>query len=455
MMGGDLGPTYPTFENVETLYSQIRTILTEEEQVTASQWNRAIQLLQQFGTQWNLTEVRLANLKNSEDDRDFRIYICIDAIRTFVVGLSHFLRFKRPGYVLPKEIRNFIFDMQELEERGKNAEGIGSGFYKMPDGCSLYTGGALTTKRATEFSQSVQDIFNLLSVSRKYKIIGSGALQEIKYSADYDLNEVFKDEISDKKSALDRLYKVFRDKFVEAKDDPDVWITDFKCGEDSDGEPLRWSYEDMMRGYKRMANGRLIPFQDCILMKATLKLDVIAIVDGRFVEFSDNYFIKLDKDANFFPHDLERDHLLNSIKHDYSFQMFSAGNLFKGLKRAFAYYKLEGESKNDDKIQKLLEFFNSETGLMYKIRSELKTIQMVLEQTFRKPKIEQIHTNIRLILEQLHGQSAVSKLLSSALMQRTPKSISQYLEKASEILYSDINKSTTAFVSQNKNLLLI
>jgi hypothetical protein len=135
--------------------------------------------------------------------------------------------------------------------------------------------------------------------------------------------------------------------------------------------------------------------------------------------------------------------------------MFSAGNFFKGLKRAFAYYKLEGEGKNDSKIQKLLEFFNSETGLLYKIRSEIKTIQMVLEQTFRKPKIEQIHTNIRLILEQLHGQSAVSKLLSSALMQRTPKSISQYLEKASEILYSDINKSTTAFVSQNKNLLLI
>jgi hypothetical protein len=461
MMGGDLGPTYPTFENVETLYSQIRNILTEDVRVSQSQRLRAMQLLSDFGDQWTLSEARLANLENSPDDRDFRIWYCINAIKTFLIGLPHFLRFIRPGYILPKEIKNFVLDMQELEdesdpeELGKKAEGIGSGIYKMPDGCSLYTGGALTTKRATEFSQSVQDIFNLLSVSRKYKIIGSGALQEIKYSADYDLNEVFKDEISDKKSALDRLYKVFRDKFIEAKEDPDVWITDFKCGEDSDGEPLRWSYEDMMRGYKRMTNGRLISFQECILMKATLKLDVIAIVDGRFVEFSDNYFIKLDKDANFFPHDLERDHLLNSIKHDYSFQMFSAGNFFKGLKRAFAYYKLEGEGKNDSKIQKLLEFFNSETGLLYKIRSELKTIQMVLEQTFRKPKIDQIHTNIRLILEQLHGQSAVSKLLSSALMQRTPKSISQYLEKASEILYSDINKSTTAFVSQNKNLLLI
>jgi hypothetical protein len=332
---------------------------------------------------------------------------------------------------------------------------LGAGFYRLPNGCSLYTGGALTKKRVSEFSQNVQDIFNLMSVSRKYKIIGSGALQEIKYSADYDLNELFKDEISDKKSALDRLYKVFRDKFIEAKENPDVWITDFKCGEDSNGEPLRWSYEDMMRGYKRMADGRLIPFQECILMKATLKLDMIALIEGRFVEFSDNYFIKLDKDANFFPHDMEKDHLLNSIKHDYHFQMFSARNYFKALKRAFAYYKLEAEGKNEDKLDRLTAFFNTETGLLYKIRSELKTIQAVLEQTFRKVKLEQIHGNIQLIIAQLRGQSEIASLLQSALKQRTPKSISQYLEKASEILFSDINKSTLGFVSQNKNLLLV
>jgi hypothetical protein len=93
--------------------------------------------------------------------------------------------------------------------------------------------------------------------------------------------------------------------------------------------------------------------------------------------------------------------------------------------------------------------------LLYKIRSELKTIQAVLEQTFRKVKLEQIHGNIQLIIAQLRGQSEIASLLQSALKQRTPKSISQYLEKASEILFSDINKSTLGFVSQNKNLLLV
>jgi len=332
---------------------------------------------------------------------------------------------------------------------------IGGGLYHLKDGCTLYTGGALTSKRVTEFSQSVQDIFNLLSVSRKYKIIGSGGLKEIKYSADYDLNEIFKDEISDKSSTLNRLYKLFREKFITAKEDPNVWITDFKCGEDSDGEPLRWSYQDMMRGTKRMADGRIVTFQECLLMKSTLKLDMIAFIEGRFLDFSDNYFLKIGNDSNFFPHDIETGHLLNSIKHDYSFLMFSARNYFKALKRAFSYYKLEGEGKNETKIDRLLAFFNSETGMLYKITSEIKTIQLILEQDFRKPVLDQVRQNIQLIIEQLTGRANVRSILDHAIKQRTPKSISQYLEKANEILNKDINDSTLSFVSKNKNLLLV
>jgi hypothetical protein len=455
MMGGDLGPTYPKEEDLDEIYRQMRNILIQDITPSTADFQRAMDLLVAFEAQWNIP-------LNSE-----RRHLYIFDDRTLGFALLSLRKLVEDGeedlegdvdFVPPIKLSDLMWRyVDELEEEYGEGPQLMNGFgiYKMKNGCSLYTGGALTTKRASEFAQNVQDVFNLLSISRKYKVIGSGALQEIKYSADYDLNELFKDEISDKKSALDRLYKVFKDKFIDAKENQDTWITDLKCGEDSDGEPLRWSYEDMMRGYKRMANGRLIPFQDCLLMKSTLKLDIIALVEGRFVEFSDNYFIKLDKDANFFPHDMEKGHLLNSIKHDYSFQMFSAGNIFKALKRAFAYYKLEAEGKNESKLDRLLTFFNSETGLLYKIQSELETIQAVLEQTFRKPKLEQIHTNLKLVLEQLRGQPTLRSLIENAMKQRTPKSISQYLEKASDVLFDEINKSSLRFVSQNKNLLLV
>jgi hypothetical protein len=318
----------------------------------------------------------------------------------------------------------------------------------------MFSGGALTTKRIAEFSKKVQDVFNLMSISRKYKIVGSGALQDIKYIADYDLNEVFKDEISDKKSLLDEIYKVFRTKFIQAKTDPNLYITDFKCGEDSDGEPLRWSYEDIIRSYKRLADGRIIHFKDCILMKATMKLDIIAYIDGYLVEFSDNYFLKLGDDANFFPHDVQTDHILNSLKHDYAFNMQSADNPFKALKRAFSYWRLKGEGKNEDKIDRLTDFFNSETGLLYKLRSNLGTIETLLDQDFKKPKMEQIRTNLGRILELLRGQPSARKLIETAMEKKTASEIKPYLEKAKEILQSYINTSTKEFVSKNKNLLI-
>jgi hypothetical protein len=43
-------------------------------------------------------------------------------------------------------------------------------------------------------------------------------------------------------------------------------ITDFKLGENSKGEPLRWTYEEI----KRRENNR-IPFEDALKQKLLLK----------------------------------------------------------------------------------------------------------------------------------------------------------------------------------------
>jgi hypothetical protein len=337
------------------------------------------------------------------------------------------------------------------------AKAEGAGFYKMENGCSLYTGGALSKKRITSFANSVQSVFNLLSISRKYKIVGSAALNEIKYSADYDLNEFFKEDISDKGEILNRLYKVFRDKFKVAAADPNIYITDFKCGEDSDGEPLRWSYADMMRGTKTLENGRTVSFQECLLMKASLKLDMVVVIDDRFVEFSDNYFLKLGEESNYFPHDISQDHVLNGLKHDYYFNIQSSGNLMKALKRLFSYLRLENEGKNEAKLDKLVEFFNSETGLLYKINSEIKTIITIIDNTFRVAPRNQVRENLSLILPELRGNATapIRARLTAAMAAKTKTQLRQYLADASSEIEKIVNESTADFISKNKNLIVL
>ena len=58
------------------------------------------------------------------------------------------------------------------------------------------------------------------------------ALQGILYNADYDLNEM--DQIKGQ-GAFDKVYEIFKHKFQLAKSNPNIYITDFKCGVDSHG----------------------------------------------------------------------------------------------------------------------------------------------------------------------------------------------------------------------------
>ena len=313
-------------------------------------------------------------------------------------------------------------------------------------------------KRLEDFSKKVRDVFNLLTISRSYNVIGSGSLKNVKYNADYDLNEIFKESgLLSKEKLLDKITALFQKKFEEAEKDPNYYIVDFKCGMDEDGEPLRWNKTDIAKGYKIEPSGRKISFQECILMKTTMKLDVIANIDGVFTEFSDNYYIKLGDDANFFPHDLTREHLLNSIKHSYDEYYYASRNYMKALKRCFAYYLMDGEDKHLGKLKALLTFFNSSAGLLYKLKSEVDTILLLMENTFRKPPEDELKRNIKIILKGVASTDeakSAEKYLSLASSANSATKMRDNLEKSKSILDEVINKKSLDFISKNKNVLL-
>lgn len=310
-------------------------------------------------------------------------------------------------------------------------------------------------KELADFSKKIKEVFNLLTISRKYRVVGSASLKNIRYVADYDLNELYQ-KTFDTKNALDIIYQMFKDKFEEAEKDPHTFITDLKCGLDDNGEPLRWNKEDIKKGYKISSeDGRKITFQDCILRRATFKMDVIQLIDGVFTEFSDNYYIKLGDESNFDPHEAEPEHLLNNLKKSYDEYFYSYQNLFKGLKRAFSYYLMEDETQNRFVLEKLMRFFNSPVGLLYKIKSQLATIGLVMENKsgFRKPQLSDVKRNIQIILADLGAfDLPATKFLKSAYEAKTMKQINQFLIKAEENLYNTINKTTLEWVLKNKDV---
>ena len=312
----------------------------------------------------------------------------------------------------------------------------------------------LLTKKKT-YNNDLKKIFNLMTIDgTAYTVIGSNALDSIKYGSDYDLS----DNLVSEKQMLDKLYQSFLQKFKICHESHDKWITDFKCGLDTDEEPLRWSYEDMIKNKKVLKDGRVVKFQDVIFNKATMKLDVIALVDRVFTEFSENYYIQmgLDKDMktrNFFDFETERETALNSIAKEFDYLLFVKRYYLKALKRCFSYKMLESKSLNKKELISIIHFLNGPVGVINKIKGTLENILMIVANKFKTCPDDIILYNINLCLFNLRKADLIKNLEIQKINKVDKKSI-KYIEDLIDKIYDLCNKETLLFIQNNKKVLI-
>jgi hypothetical protein len=193
-------------------------------------------------------------------------------------------------------------------------------------------------RKPNDFNNKIKKVFNFLSLTGKYKIIGSASLKSILYANDYDLNEDYSKKAV---TVYDKVYHIFREKFVTAKRNPNIFIIDFKCGE-QDGSPIRWDYKSMMKGTQVLSNAETISFQDCLKMKSTIKLDIIALVNSVFLDITENYFLKLNSTSTF--ETSSKTAILKSIKTSYD-ECIAEKEYFKALKRSFSFKSMKSPKK--------------------------------------------------------------------------------------------------------------
>jgi hypothetical protein len=306
-------------------------------------------------------------------------------------------------------------------------------------------------------------IFNLLTINGRYQIIGSGNIKGIKYKSDIDLQEFI--SAPDNEKSLTDIYKIFKRKFKIAKKNPDIFITDFKCGMNSNSEPLRWSYNDMIKGYKKMDDGRPIRFEEALLHRTMIKMDIIAIIDGNFIEFSENYYFNFNKhlqkskhlyNGNYFEHDVDKKHILNSVLHSYDEYMNVQHNYLKGLKRAFSVYRAIDKKQE---MKRLIDFFNSDTGFLNKVRSDLDIVLLIMsEQHFRHVKVEDVRKSLLDIKQQLNKKTHLSEYGPTIhrldeMINKNKLSV-ESIRRLRNDIYDNVNKSTLEFIEKNKDLLL-
>lgn len=285
------------------------------------------------------------------------------------------------------------------------------------------------TKTKEDFNNKLLTVFNLLSIQGKYNIVGSASQKGILYASDIDLNEI--DNIN--QHAFEKVYDIFVNKFKIAKSNPNIFITDFKLGQDQNNEPMRWSYEKLLK-QKEL-------FIKCLHTKSMIKLDLIFLLNGIFIEITEVYFLQLDHFKTYDDSELTRKDILDDLKKSYN-ECIKEGQFFKALKRLNSIYNIEHKS-----TEKLLAFFNSDSGLLYKANADLQILLTLINNNFRKPKTEDIKNNLQIIKQNLSVQTEtkqnVSKIIDDICKLKNMKKIYVYIDKLCVYLAKLFNRDAS------------
>ena len=137
-----------------------------------------------------------------------------------------------------------------------------------------------------EYNNKINRLSKIMSLESKVNIVGSAKIKRSIYHSDYDNYETVRGKNEN------MIYNHFRSAFEIIKASDNTVITDFKCGEFR-GNALRWDYEDIKN---RSNNG--ISFDDAIKQKSMIKMDIVTLLNGRFIEVSEVYNIFLDGESN-------------------------------------------------------------------------------------------------------------------------------------------------------------
>ena len=172
-----------------------------------------------------------------------------------------------------------------------------------------------------EYNNNIKKIAKLMSLESKVNIVGSAKIKRSIFYSDYDSFSTVKGKNEN------TIYKHFKSVFEIIGNSENTIISDFKMGENAKGDPLRWDYEAIKR---RENNG--ITFEDALKQKSMIKMDVVTLLNGRFIEITEVYNIYIDGESNF---DYSKENVRHELMHDMNEQI-KEGNYMKALKRRYS-----------------------------------------------------------------------------------------------------------------------
>ena len=311
-------------------------------------------------------------------------------------------------------------------------------------------------------NDAVGDLVEKFGIHGKVKLVGSQQRRGLLYVSDTDILTLLKDS----PKLLARYFKEVMHEIPKRS----YYFMDFKCGLDkrlvynfdeddlatylknpliprsyakkvmeAKGEErvklirdlfiLRWKPQDIIQGYIKLIDGTEYKMEEALLDDTIIKLDIIIPVADRFAEVSEMYIYKQQSGD-----------VAKSLAAD--IEMYRHANSMKSLKRLYSI--IEMENKNDTRLVKLQDFFNSEYGLLNKSSNDLAILLLLTDK--HEIPFEKIYANLQYVKENLSLTSVVSKPKILMLNKITKKNYRARVEKLIEYLRSKINPVAKEFL---------
>lgn len=270
-------------------------------------------------------------------------------------------------------------------------------------------------KRKDKLDKELKPFIKALTF-QKFPIIqlGTSSFKVMKYYGDYDLFSPVNRKIPD-----ETICKEIKTIMRECEALPNIYFVELKI---QNAKTAKGKAGDKTK-YKTI-DVNCDDFEEQVKDLDYLKIDYIIYTD-RLIELSIIYAFKP------VPSDEE---LLSLLSNDFSMYK-KDGNLFKAYKRLFAYARLK---KEYSKMKVLTELFNSETGRLYSINSNLKAIKMVLDNDL-------INKYPKLIPQMKTNTMGVSKKLDETI--GSEKDLDKIIDKVDK----RIQKETVEFTKAKRN----
>ena len=130
--------------------------------------------------------------------------------------------------------------------------------------------------------------------------------------------------------------------------------------------------------------------------------------------------------------------------YDYA-QLRKHGKVYKSLKRFYSYYTL---THNKEQALELETLFNSNIGKLFIQKSSLETMQLLVTNTFRKPKLGEVQKNLKYIEQQL--PETIKQEMKDIYPIKSLAVINNRLAKIVDKLNEMINLATEEWLKENK-----